>query len=121
MQALIMVMVLPVLVVALGCRHAPVEATLLGPAKHVDGLTEQKLVSRFGVPKTIKEFPMSEARSVYRVKLQTHYPLPKCGAVRIRELTWELPNDGLLTVWTHQSGKAWRAFESTTYTKWTIF
>ncbi len=64
---------------------------------------------------------MSEARSVFRVKLQTHYPLPKYGAVPIRELTWELPHDGLLTVWTQRSGTTWRAFESTTYTKWTVF
>jgi hypothetical protein len=116
-----MVIILPMLLVTLGCRHVPADETRLRRITGLDGLTEQKLVSRFGVPKTIKEFPMSEARSVFRVKLQVHYPLPRYGAVPIRELTWELPNDGLLTVWTHQSGTAWRAFESTTYTKWDIF
>src|SRR5437879_4297351 len=121
MRVLIMLMLLPVLLPTVGCRHTPADEARSRRITGLGGFTEQKLVSRFRVPETIKEFLMSEARSVFRVKLQVQYPLPKYGAVPIRELTWELPNDGLLTVWTHQSGKAWRTFESTTYTKWTIF
>lgn len=105
------------------CRQAEVARQLTTDTEAITrtGLEEQQLFAKFGHPKSIREFPMSEALSMFRARLQSHYPLPENGSVRIRELTWELPNNVLLTVWLHQSKGIWRALESTRYDKWTVF
>ena len=95
------------------CTHSDKQARLIG-------LSEPTIVARLGAPAVQREFPMSDAKSMFRVGLQTHYPLPESGNIRIREVTWEFGDDRL-TCWLHRVHGEWRVIETTKYTRWTLF
>jgi hypothetical protein len=96
-----------------GCAGTPKQARLVG-------LSETALVAKLGSPAVQREFPMSDAKSMFRVRLQMHYSLPESSDVRIREMTWEFGDDRL-TCWLHRAHGEWQVLETTKYTRWTVF
>jgi hypothetical protein len=95
------------------CAYTDKQARLVG-------LSEPTVVARLGAPAVQREFPMSDAKSMFRVRLQMHYPLPESSDVRIREMTWEFGDDQL-TCWLHSVHGEWQVLETTKYTRWTVF
>ena len=84
------------------------------------GLSAAAVNARLGAPAIQREFPMSDAKSMFRARLQMHYPLPESDEVRICEMTWEFGDDRL-TCWLHRVHGEWRVIETTKYTRWTLF
>jgi hypothetical protein len=93
-----------------GCRHTPLTERVAG----LDGLAEAQLVSRYGVPGHREEYPMSQAAGEFRTGLQHYFPMPRNRDVRIRELTWDLPQHHL-TAWLRETNGQWFTFDSLRY------
>lgn len=83
--------------------------------KALEGLSEAKLVTRFGKPTHERTFKMADCCHEFEIELYNTYP-PKKGhdEVQIHEWTWDYEGYRL-TVWTHLAGADWVALDTIRY------
>jgi hypothetical protein len=112
MRALIAILLGSFLCLLGSCSHPAPQARSAG----LDGLSEPQLVNRFGAAQHQEEYLMENAVGEFRTGLQRFFPMPQSRGVRIRELTWDFP-DQHITAWLHHTNSQWVTFDSLRYQK----
>jgi len=89
---------------------------------HLDGLAQERVLSRFGPPTEREAYRAADVGGESYVAIEHRYPSadPKNGDVPIEEWTWHA-GDCRLTVWFHDPKGSWEVLDDAYYDRRTQF